>query len=107
MATPPSPPSGKGRPRGSGGFGWRAFFHQSATPVFVLGKGKRLRFANAAWEELTGVKLEDALGMVCTARRSSTPLQAALAPTPKRSPAAPTAHAAPPRPTAAARRGGT
>ncbi len=82
MATPSSPaPSGRGRPRGSGGFGWRAFFQQSATPVFVVGKGGRLRFANAAWEKLVGVKLADALGMVCTSRRSSTLLQAALAPT--------------------------
>ena len=49
----------------------------------MLGKGKRIRFANAAWEKLTGVKLEDALGMVCSARRSGTPLQSALAPTPE------------------------
>lgn len=84
MATPSSPkPSGRGRPRGSGGFGWRAFFQQSATPVFVVGKGRRLRFANAAWEKLTGVTLSDALGMVCSSRKSSTRLQAALAPTPE------------------------
>src|SRR5437763_7784794 len=79
----PKPPSGKGRPRGSGGFGWRAFFQHSTTPVFVLGKTKRLRYANPAWEKLTGVKLADALGTVCSARKSSTPLQAALAPTPE------------------------
>jgi DNA-binding NtrC family response regulator len=42
-----------------------------------------LRFANAAWEKLSGVKLADALGMVCSARRHSTPLAAALAPTPE------------------------
>ena len=77
--TPPK----KGRPRGSGSFPWRAFFQQSTTPVFVLGKGRRLRFANPAWEKLTGVKLADALGMVCSARRHSTPLAAALAPTPE------------------------
>ena len=53
--TPPK----KGRPRGSGSFPWRAFFQQSTTPVFVLGKGRRLRFANPAWEKLTGVKLAD------------------------------------------------
>jgi transcriptional regulator with PAS, ATPase and Fis domain len=51
--------------------------------VFVLGKGQRLRYANPAWEKLTGLALADALGMVCSARRSSTPLQAALAPTPE------------------------
>jgi transcriptional regulator with PAS, ATPase and Fis domain len=83
MATPNPAPSGRGRPRGAGGFGWRAFFQQSSTPVFVLGKGKRLRFANAAWEKLTGAKLSDALGMVCSSRKSSTLLQAALAPTPE------------------------
>jgi transcriptional regulator with AAA-type ATPase domain len=82
---PPShtPPSSKGRPSGSGGFGWRAFFQHSTTPVFVLGKGKRLRYANPAWEKLTGVKLADVLGTVFSARRSSTPLQLALAPTPE------------------------
>lgn len=83
MATPPNPPSGKGRPRGSGGFAWRALFHHSATPVFVLGKGRRLRYANPAWEHLAGAKLKDALGMVCSQRRHSTPLAAALAPTPE------------------------
>lgn len=84
MATPSTPPpTGKGRPRGGGSFGWRAFFQQSATPVFVLGKAKRLRYANPAWEKLTGSKLADALGLVCTAKRTATPLQAALAPTPE------------------------
>jgi transcriptional regulator with PAS, ATPase and Fis domain len=78
---PETPSPKKGRPRGSGSFPWRAFFQQSTTPVFVLGKGRRLRFANPAWEKLTGVKLADALGMVCSARRTSTPLAAALAPT--------------------------
>ncbi len=75
--------SGKGRPRESGGFGWRAFFQQSKTPVFVLGKNRRLRFANSAWEALTGVKLSEALGMVCSSRRHSTPLAVAMAPTPE------------------------
>ena len=77
--TPPK----KGRPRGSGSFPWRAFFHQSTTPVFVLGGGRRLRYANPAWEKLTGTALADALGMVCSARRHSSPLAAALAPTPE------------------------
>ena len=75
------PPTNKGRPRGKSSLPWRAFFQQSRTPVFVLGKGKRLRFANAAWEHLTGMKLADALGLVCSTRRHSTPLAAALAPT--------------------------
>lgn len=78
-----TPPSGKGRPRGSGGFGWRAFFQHSTTPVYVIGKNRRLRYANPAWEKLTGIRLADALGLVCSSRRTNTPLQAALAPTPE------------------------
>ena len=77
------PSKKKGRPRGSDSFPWRAFFQQSTTPLFVLGKGRRIRFANAAWEKLTGLKLADAIGMVCSSRRHSTPLAAALAPTPE------------------------
>jgi transcriptional regulator with PAS, ATPase and Fis domain len=80
---PDTPSPKKGRPRGSGSLPWRAFFQQSTTPVYVLGKGRRLRFANTAWEKLTGVKLADALGLVCSARRHSSPLAAALAPTPE------------------------
>jgi DNA-binding NtrC family response regulator len=78
----PSEPR-RGRPKGSASFPWRAFFQQTRTPVFVLGKGRRLRFANPAWEHLTGVTLAAALGLVCSARRHSTPLAAALAPTPE------------------------
>src|SRR5436190_193244 len=63
-------PPKKGRPKGSETFtSWRTFFQETTTPVYVLGKGRRLRFANAAWEKLTGLKLADALGMVCSARR--------------------------------------
>lgn len=79
MAEPP-----KGRPRGSAGFPWRSFFHHAATPVFVLGKGRRVRYANPAWEALTGTTRDDALGLVCSARGHSAPLWAkALAPTPE------------------------
>ncbi len=79
MADPPR----RGRPTGAGGFTWRSFFHHSATPVFVLGKSRRLRYANPAWERLTGTTLADALGLVCSARRHSSPLAAALTPTPE------------------------
>lgn len=79
MAEPPR----KGRPKGSAGFTWRSFFHRSTTPVFVLGKDRRLRYANPAWERLTGTTLDESLGLVCSSRRHSTPLAAALAPTPE------------------------
>lgn len=75
--------SKKGRPKGSASFAWRAFFQQSRLPVFVLGKGRRLRFANTAWEHLTGHKLADELGLVCSTRRSSSPLAQTLAPSPE------------------------
>ncbi|HEX4607779.1 MAG TPA: sigma 54-interacting transcriptional regulator [Urbifossiella sp.] len=77
-----SDPPRKGRPKGAGGFTWRSFFHRSTTPVFVLGKNRRLRYANPAWERLAGVTLAESLGLVCSARRHATPLAAALAPTP-------------------------
>ncbi len=79
MADPPR----KGRPKGAGGFTWRSFFQHTTTPVFVLGKGRRLRYANPAWERLAGVALAESLGLVCSARRHSSPLAAALAPTPE------------------------
>jgi len=72
--------SKRGRPKGSGTFAWRALFQQSRLPVFVLGKGKRLRFANAAWEQLTGHKLSDELGLVATDRPSATSIARTLAP---------------------------
>lgn len=76
-------PSKKGRPKGTASFAWRAFFQQSRTPVFVLGKGRRLRFANAAWEQIAGTRLADAQGLVCSTHRHSSALAAAMAPTPE------------------------
>lgn len=83
MPDRPSELPRKGRPKGVPGFSWRTEFLRSRTPVFVLGKGRRLRFANPAWEHLTGVSLADSLGLVCSARRHSSLLAAALAPTPE------------------------
>jgi transcriptional regulator with PAS, ATPase and Fis domain len=80
---PDNPAPKKRKPGEVDRFTWRSLFNDSATPVYVLGKNRRLRFANAAWEKLTGLKLADALGMVCSNRRSSSPVAAALAPTPE------------------------
>ncbi|MFO0849699.1 MAG: sigma 54-interacting transcriptional regulator [Gemmataceae bacterium] len=71
---PPAPPPGKPR------FPWRAFFHASATPVFVVGPTRRLRYANPAWERLTGKTLAQARGMRLTALKSGSALGQALAP---------------------------
>ncbi len=73
----------KGRPQGSASFAWRAFFQQSKTPIFVLGKGRRLRYANPAWEQIAGANLSEVLGLVCSIRRHSSLLAAAMAPTPE------------------------
>lgn len=35
-------------------FPWRRVFSQSATALFLIGSNRRLRFANAAWEQATG-----------------------------------------------------
>jgi transcriptional regulator with PAS, ATPase and Fis domain len=82
VSDPSPPPSGRGRPKGSASVSWRALFQQTATPVFVLGKTRRVRYANPAWEHLTRTTLADALGMVCTSRQNASALASALAPTP-------------------------
>lgn len=81
---PPSPsPKRRGRPKGSQTFGWRSFFEQSTTPVFILGSNRRLRYANGTWEKLCGVKLTDVQDLVCSSRRHSSALAQALMPTPE------------------------
>jgi len=68
------PPAG--RPR----FPWRAIFQRAATPVFVVGPTRRLRYANPAWEHLTGRPLLKTRGMRLSTRRSTGPLGLVLAP---------------------------
>ena len=68
---------------GKGKFSWRSFFQQTTRPLFVLGPTRRIRFVNAAWEALTGQKAEAVRGLVCSRRRHSPALAAALAPTPE------------------------
>jgi transcriptional regulator with PAS, ATPase and Fis domain len=70
----PSPVPGD-RPR----FPWRAFFHRAAVAVFVVGPTRRLRYANPAWEKLTGRPLAKVRGMRVSSRRSASPLGQALA----------------------------
>jgi transcriptional regulator with PAS, ATPase and Fis domain len=55
-------------------FSNRALFHRSTDAVFVLNKSRRLRYANPAWEKLTGKKLGDVYGLRCTHRRTDSPL---------------------------------
>jgi DNA-binding NtrC family response regulator len=76
----PEPPAPSDRPR----FPWRTFFHQSTAPVFVVSGSRALRYANPAWEKLTGRPLAQLRGTrFSAARRSASPLWAALAPPPE------------------------
>jgi transcriptional regulator with PAS, ATPase and Fis domain len=75
----PAPPEPDDRPR----FAWRAFFHKATVPVFVVGPTRRLRYANPAWEKLTGKPLTKIRGMRVSARRSASPLGQALAAPPE------------------------
>ena len=47
---------------------WSEFVDKSTDPVFVLNASRRIVFVNAAWETLTGVKLDDVRGWVCKRR---------------------------------------
>lgn len=75
----PSPPEPADRPR----FAWRTFFHKATVPVFVVGPTRRLRYANPAWEKLTGKSLATIRGMRVSARRSASPLGQVLAAPPE------------------------
>jgi transcriptional regulator with AAA-type ATPase domain len=79
----PAPPEQVPAPGGRPQFAWRAFFHKAAVPVFVVGPSRRLRYANPAWESLTGRPLAKARGMRVSARRSASPLGRALAAPPE------------------------
>jgi transcriptional regulator with PAS, ATPase and Fis domain len=81
MSTPED--TSVGQTGGKGKFSWRSFLQQTTRPLFVLGSTRRIRFVNAAWEALTGQKAEAVRGLVCSRRRHSTALAAALAPTPE------------------------
>ena len=69
MADPP-------RPR----FAWRTLFHRSHSAVFVFGGNRRLRYANPAWEHLTGLSLATLRGTKVSASRRSV---SAVAPPPE------------------------
>ena len=75
MADPPDPPV----PR----FAWRTLFRRSRTAVFVVSGNRRLRYANPAWEKLTGESFAKLRGMRVSARKSAMALGNALAPPPE------------------------
>jgi len=64
-------------------FAWRTLFARSRTAVFVVSGNRRLRFANAAWEDATGVAFSPLRGMRISSRQSATDLSNTLAPPPE------------------------
>jgi transcriptional regulator with PAS, ATPase and Fis domain len=60
--TPPVPPSR---------FAWRTLFARTRSAVFVFGSNRRFRYANPAWEKLTGESLANYRGTKVTATRRS------------------------------------
>jgi transcriptional regulator with PAS, ATPase and Fis domain len=56
-------------------FRWQALLQRAGEAVFVLDRRRRLLFANAAWEQLTGLPAEQAHGMLCR-RGRPVPLEA-------------------------------
>lgn len=74
MARKPSAPSD---------FSSRALFQRAQDAIFVLNRHRRIRFVNAAFEQLTEQKSEDLYGMLCTRRRSAPLLAQTLAPPPE------------------------
>src|SRR5579883_2332051 len=79
---------------------WPDLFRDAARPAFVLNRHRRLRFVNAAWEELTGRAFADVAGMACVRKGPTEPLFRALAPPPDAAarPAVTVRRPAPPHP---------
>lgn len=62
---------------------WPILFQQAEQPIFLLTSAKRIRFVNAAWEALTGVAANDAIGHACQRRGPTADLYRTLAPSPE------------------------
>lgn len=64
-------------------FAWRTLFARSRSALFVVGGDRRLRYANPAWEAVTGTAFAPLRGMRVSPRKSSADLSNALAPPPE------------------------
>lgn len=85
MSLDPLPPPGADPPASPIEFRWQGFFQRTTQPFFLLDRQRRLRFVNAAWEQLTGVFAVEAHGLVCSRRAADAPehlarISAALSP---------------------------
>jgi hypothetical protein len=78
MSEPPTPPADDPRARqgdqpGADAFRWQTLFQRAAEPLFLLNRRRRILFANAAWQALTGIGLREARTLVCKRYRSPEP----------------------------------
>ena len=81
MESPSQSKAGGQRPPGNSRFPWKVFFQRSPSAVFVLGANRRLRYANPAWESLTGKSFAALRGTrISATRESASPLWKVLAP---------------------------
>jgi len=66
---------------------WQALLRDAAEPMFLLSRGRRLSYANPAWERLTGLSFAEVRGQSCRRRSRSTErgdqILAALVPPPE------------------------
>ncbi len=68
------PPADAKRPRRlAKHFRWQALFQQTADPLFLLDRRRRLLFVNRAWEALTGVPAAEAGALTCRQPRPAAP----------------------------------
>jgi PAS domain S-box-containing protein len=73
--------------RGERSLRWHALLRDAAEPLFLLSRGRRLSYANPAWERLTGLTFSEVRGQSCRRRSRSAEradqVLAALAPPPE------------------------
>ncbi|QEL15977.1 sigma 54-interacting transcriptional regulator [Limnoglobus roseus] len=79
MSSPPPPPDDSPPRRER----WSSLLQNSAKPLFVLYRTRRVRFVNAAWEQLTRTSAADAIGRACVRSGKIEPLFRTLAPPPE------------------------
>jgi len=81
---PPDPPPTQAPSVGGSRFSLKSAFLESPEALFVLGPGQRLRYANPAWERLTGQQFSRLRGTrVAARRRSASTIWQTLAPPPE------------------------
>ena len=61
-------------------FRWPTLLQENSRPLFLLNRGRRLRFVNEAWEKLAGESASDALGKACLRKGPTETLYRTLAP---------------------------